>query len=1007
MSYKRSVVTGFLITVFLCTSSTYTMNATPRAANSTLKKQVAAPLRSDSLTIQYDSKQHLPIFISGKISENNTVSPTLKKADFAAYQKKCCHTFLSQISHVLKISNSEEELIVNQNDDAAGSSEITHYKICQRYRGMRVLGAEATIHLHNDHAEFIGHTVATPTVSLIPTISKEQAISFAVEDLKGAGVSFQEFSPEEKVYLDYDKPVCELIIAPSKENGAIDCIAYQVLIRPDMLDWWEYLINAHTGEVVLKYNRTCDAGDATANVRDLSGTQRLIHTYQTDRYYMIDASRPMFNSSKSQIPNKLTSAIVTYDYQNRYPATSSFNLISSTNNTWDPKAVSAQYNASVAYEYYRTTHGRNSIDGKGGSVLSFINVAEQNGAAMDNAYWNGRGMYYGNGSKVFNSLAAGLDVAGHELTHGVVEATAALRYVGQSGALNESFADIFGCMIERQNWKMGETVVKPGVYSSNAMRDLSNPHNGVTRGKQGWQPQSMQEYQNMPNTTAGDNGGVHVNNSIPNYAYYLFATAVGKEKAERVFYKTLTAYLSASSQFADLRIGARLACEELYGKETEETKALATAFDSVGVFDDTQPFDHVEDIPVNPGKEYVLLAAAPPASDGTTLYIADSAFGSLKGISKRKLEFRPSVSDDGKMVLFVSSDKKLIALTLNGTNATEKVIDSLHTWSRCAVSRDGLQYAAVREINDTSIYIGKMRGGNLQRFSLNGPANSSQGVSGAVMSTALEWNFKGDNVIYDVYNSLSGPNGTRLTNYDIGFLRGWDPDSNSFGDGEVSKLFNNLAEGISVGNPTFSKNSPNIIAYENIDDLTGSISVVTMNMENRKTVTIANVAFPGYPSYSKKDDKIAYSTINGNDTVVSVVKVKGDKQTVDGSSSIAIRKMKWAVYFAMGSRQLTPVYRKVMPVITAAGSKLGIEVLSSRSVVRTMICGADNTPVQISISRSDGKVVHRERMFIAGPKVPYNWNGKTANGNQLGTGVYFMRLQTPKTIAVKRITYFN
>jgi Zn-dependent metalloprotease len=1006
MFIRNNVFSKIPFLLILVPSLVYALGGNFKNANHSLKKEAAPSKPSDSLTIRYDSKGHVPIFISGKIADDQSVSPTLKETDFSARQQNRCHKFLSQISHVLKISNSEEELVLNKNDDDTSNNEITHFKISQKYRGIRVLGAEATVHLHSDHAEFVGHTVATPTVPLTPTLNKDQAIALVTADLKKDGIVFMEFSPEERLFLDYNKPVCELIIAPSQATGTTDCLAYQVLIRPDMLAWWEYIIDARTGEIKQKFNRTNNAGDATANVRDLFGTQRLIHTYQTDKYYMIDASRPMFNASQSQIPNKLTGAIVTYDYLNKYPATSSFNLITSTNNTWDAKAVSAQYNASVSYEYYKNTHGRNSINGKGGSVLSFINVAEQNGAAMDNAYWNGKGMYYGNGSKVFNSLAAGLDVAGHELTHGVVEATAALRYVGQSGALNESFADIFGCMIERQNWKMGESVVKTGVYTSGAMRDLSNPHNGVSRGKQGWQPQSMQEYQNLPNTTAGDNGGVHVNNSIPNYAYYLFATAVGKEKAEKVFYKTLTAYLSASSQFADLRIGSCLACDELYGKESAEYKALGTAFDSVKIFDNTQPFDHAEDIPVNPGKEYILLTAAPPASDGTTLYIADSAFGSLKGISKRKLEFRPSVSDDGKTVLFISSDKKIIALTLNGTNATEKVIDSIHTWSRCAISRDGQQYAAVREVNDTSIYIGSMRGGNVQRFSLNGPANSSQGTSGAVMSTALEWNFTGDDVIFDVYNSLSGPNGTQLTNYDIGFLRGWDPDSNSFGDGDVSKLFNNLAEGISVGNPTFSKNSPNIIAYENIDDMTGSVSVVTMNMENRKTINVAEVAFPGYPCYSKRDDKIAYSTIDGTDTVISVTKVKSDKQTVDGSPSIGIRKMKWAVYFAMGSRQITPIYQKPAEILMA-GSKFGVEVLSSKNTVRTMIVGADNTPVQISISRADGKVVHQERIFIAGQKAPYSWNGRCANGDRLGTGVYFMRLQTPKNNAVKRIAFFN
>jgi hypothetical protein len=315
----------------------------------------------------------------------------------------------------------------------------------------------------------------------------------------------------------------------------------------------------------------------------------------------------------------------------------------------------------------------------------------------------------------------------------------------------------------------------------------------------------MLEYQNLPNSSAGDNGGVHVNSSIPSYAYYLFATVVGKEKAERIFYNTLTNYLSASSQFADLRIGASLACEELYGKESTEAKELAAAFDSVKIFDNTQPFDRIEDIPVNPGKEYVLLTAAPRASDGTTFFIADSAFGQLKSISKRSVEFRPSVSDDGKTIHFVSNDKKLVTIMLNGTSATEKVIDSSYRWSRCAISRDGQQYAAVREVNDTSIYIGKISDGTLQRFSLNGPANSTQGVSGAVMSTALEWNLIGDNVIYDVFNSLSGPNGTRLTNYDIGVLRGWDPEVDSFGDGEVSKLFNNLAEASVSATQPFQK----------------------------------------------------------------------------------------------------------------------------------------------------------------------------------------------------------
>jgi bacillolysin len=999
MSFK--LVVSFLICLGAFNSA-YTINLPPAATSvKSLKKQSLAAISDDTLIIQYGAESKQPIFVSSKINDVSPLAKTLTGPDIAVQRRASCKTFLSSIRHALKISQPADELTVEDAPDN-GSSENAHFKIRQRFHGITVLGAEATVHLHGGRADFVGRTIATPDISTVPGITRDMAIERALSDLRGKSVSIINLSAEDRSLLEYDGPSADLVIFPSTGADNSARLAYQVLVRPDVIDWWEYVIDAETGGILLKYNRTCDAGDATANVKDLKGVQRLIHTYQSDKYYLIDASRPMFIASQSQIPNKLSGAIVTYDYLNKYPATSSYNLITSTNNTWDAKAVSAHYNASVAYEYYRTTHNRNSINGKGGSILSFINVADQNGAALDNAYWNGKGMYYGNGNKVFTPLAAALDVAGHELTHGVVEATAALRYVGQSGALNESFADIFGCMIERQNWTMGESIVKPGLYPSNALRDLANPHNGTTKGRSGWQPQNMSEYQVLANTSAGDNGGVHINDGIPNRAYYLFATAVTKEKAERVYYRTITTYLSASSQFADLRIGARLACQELYGKDSPEDSALARAFDTVGILENTQPFDHVDDLPVNSGREYVLLTAAPPASDGTTLYIADSAFGSLKSISKRPVKFRPSVSDDGKKVLFVSGDKKLIALTLNGTVATETVVDTAKIWSLCAISRDGKRYAAVKDKKDTAIYIGGIDGGPLHKYNLTGPADSNGGaVTGAVYSSALEWNPAGDDVIYDVYNSLSGQGGYALTNWDIGFLRSWDPGLGTYGDGEVNKLFNNLGDGISVGNPTFSKNSPNVIAYESIDNTTTGVSEVIMNMETRKTSTIATSAFPGYSSFSKRDDKIAFSTINGTDTVISILKLKTDKQTPDGTPAIGVRKMKWAVFFAQGTRAL--------PTGTIAAprefktSKLELMVLSCKNGFKGLIAGAGNSPIHVSIARADGRAVYRETILPGGKLVPYAWNATTSGGNRIGRGVYFVRIETTSSSVAKKL----
>jgi Zn-dependent metalloprotease len=540
---------------------------------------------SDTLSIRYDEGGNSAIFVSGKISIDQSAASSMKKMSAALQNRLLCHQYLSQIKHTLKIKkpSGEFDIIDLPNNTNAGS----HFKIRQKYRGLTVLGAEATIHIYGNNAEFVGRTVASPTIEIIPTLSYAQVIQLVITDAKNSGIVLRDLTNEEKGLLDYSGPTAELIVFPLSNAKDSSCLAYRVLMRPNFIDWWEYIVDANSGAVLNKYNRTCDAGDVTANVKDLRDSVRTVHAYLSDKYYLIDASHTMFDASKSKIPNTLAGAIVTYDYQNKSPSTSSFSLISNTQNAWDPKAVSAQYNASVAYEYYKTTHARNSINGNGGSILSFINVADQTGKAMDNAYWNGKGMFYGNGSKIFYPLAAALDVAGHELTHGVVEATAALRYTGQSGALNESLADIFGCMIDRSNWKMGETILRPGIYASNALRDLSNPHNGSTKGKPGWQPQSMSEYQVLPSTTAGDNGGVHINDGIPNYAYYLFATAVGKDKAEKVFYRTLTTYLGASSQFADLRISSILACEDLYGKGSTEAIALGTAFDKVEIFDNT------------------------------------------------------------------------------------------------------------------------------------------------------------------------------------------------------------------------------------------------------------------------------------------------------------------------------------------------------------------------------------------------------------------------------------
>lgn len=150
-----------------------------------------------------------------------------------------------------------------------------------------------------------------------------------------------------------------------------------------------------------------------------------------------------------------------------------------------------------------------------------------------------------------------------------------LRYVNQSGALNESFSDVFGYFVDPTNWDLGEAVYTPGI-SGDALRSLSNPE------KYG-QPSHMRDYQYLPATEEGDNGGVHINSGIPNKAAYLTINAIGKEKAEKIYYRALTTYLTPTSDFKQARTALLQSAADYDGYGSATYKAVENAWNQVGV----------------------------------------------------------------------------------------------------------------------------------------------------------------------------------------------------------------------------------------------------------------------------------------------------------------------------------------------------------------------------------------------------------------------------------------
>jgi Zn-dependent metalloprotease len=260
---------------------------------------------------------------------------------------------------------------------------------------------------------------------------------------------------------------------------------------------------------------------------------------------------------------------------------------------WDSKNI--QKTTSVAgknvirggtasWDFYWQLFGRNSIDNKGMMIKQYVHFDK----GMDNAYWDGRRMVYGDGDgTVFTSFTSDIDVIGHELTHGVTENEANLDYENQAGALNESFSDIFGIMIKQRfnnqdvkhsNWLIGEKVMIGPKY---ALRSLKAPGTAyINHPELGTDPQpaTMDKYQDLPDNQSGDFGGVHINSGIPNFAFYVAAFNMGGyawEKAGRIWYAVLTdASLAQDSKFADVKNLSIVHAEKLFGLNSPEVTAV-------------------------------------------------------------------------------------------------------------------------------------------------------------------------------------------------------------------------------------------------------------------------------------------------------------------------------------------------------------------------------------------------------------------------------------------------
>lgn len=466
-------------------------------------------------------------------------------------------------------------VLQNSETDQLGMS---HYRYYQTYKGLPVENAMYIAHTQRGILMSMSGSVVTDFDSQIAnrsfSLSSQQAIEKALNDVNAEKYAWQDANFEQRIKFRQGNSASYYPVATkvwysgdNEINPGNLKLAYKVdvySLKP--LDRKYMYVDAQSGEI-LGTNQILKHSDATGTAATGYSGSKTIHSDYTGSAYRLRD----YTKGKGIIT---LHAIGYADY-----TSTSANFSYSTNDKW---ALDAHYGVAATYNFYKNNFNRYSIDNNGYALVSWVNDTIEN-----NAYWDGSEMYYGHLSSNGNGVV-GIDVIGHELTHGVTQYTSGLTYSKEPGAINESMSDIMG--------KSVQFYTKP--YDSSWI--LSND--------MGWEIRSFSNpnAQSQPDTYKGtywvtqswDNYGVHTNSGVGNFMYYLLVrggsgtndignkytvSGIGLTRARQIIYRTNTTYLTSMSQYADWRTACIKAATDLYGAASNEVKQVQNAWYAVGI----------------------------------------------------------------------------------------------------------------------------------------------------------------------------------------------------------------------------------------------------------------------------------------------------------------------------------------------------------------------------------------------------------------------------------------
>ncbi|MCD8123132.1 MAG: M4 family metallopeptidase [Clostridiales bacterium] len=478
---------------------------------------------------------------------------------------------LQNIHSVIGLSDPYEETelqVVNSDEYGA------EYTFNQMYQGYQVYGRRITVSADAEGCtDFLTSGILATSVieSAQPSVvlSAEEAQSRALEDCGGS--------------CEVTGNV-EIVLYSLNDFADVPVYAYLVPVEGEDRDG-EYrngkvFVNAENGEIILFETNYISDSVKQGSGKDELGNQVSfpIRFTWTDFwfYYMTDTSRH----------------IVMYDGNGLLPD----GRIGSEFNLWlDHQAISAYTNMRTIIQWWKDTFNRDSLDNNG-MTLRVIAHQETLSVSSNNAWWDGVDAIHitdASGNVVKYSRAVATDVLTHESTHGVVQyITGGLAYQNAPGAINEGYADLFGCFMN-QNWTHGEALYTSSSTNSNGVlinctRNVADPDDthALSKGPDRLSDPLYHDYTNdAAPDESNDYGGVHTNGSLVSHAGYLMHSyGMSWATLQKLWYKSLSMGYDNTSTFFSVRENVLKAAKKIKLSETE-IERIKRAFDEEEIYD--------------------------------------------------------------------------------------------------------------------------------------------------------------------------------------------------------------------------------------------------------------------------------------------------------------------------------------------------------------------------------------------------------------------------------------